>query len=182
MVARNASTDERRAYRAAYYLANKERLRAQQKEYVASRRVETAENHRRYRAANLDHLRAKARANYLKNWEARNANNAQWAAGHPEVMRATKARWARENPGCVNAKTARRRARKHQATPAWLTDAQKAEIKLKYTLAKAFGNLEVDHIVPLKHPDVCGLHVPWNLQYLDRIANATKGNRLLEMV
>ena len=66
-----------------------------------------------------------------------------------------------------------RRKRVRQATPIW---ADKETIKDFYMEAQYF-NLQVDHIVPLIHEAVCGLHVPDNMQLLSLSENARKGNR-----
>lgn len=54
-------------------------------------------------------------------------------------------------------------------------------VKLFYRIAqeeKDIGNkVEVDHIVPLNNPLVCGLHNEWNLQVSTRQYNNTKKDR-----
>ena len=60
------------------------------------------------------------------------------------------------------------------ATPPWLTEEMVLEMERMYLGA---GAGHVDHIVPLKSPTVCGLHVPWNLQVLSAGANLVKNNR-----
>ncbi len=75
-----------------------------------------------------------------------------------------------------------RRAIKENATPKWLTAEQLEWMRLYYQTASMFTeatgqNFEVDHIEPLRGKDICGLHVPWNLQLMVDSANRQKGNR-----
>lgn len=57
------------------------------------------------------------------------------------------------------------------ATPPWCSAAM-----LRSVSARRRPGEVLDHIVPLVHPSVCGLNVPWNLQPLPRLANAAKSN------
>lgn len=68
-------------------------------------------------------------------------------------------------------KTLRKRGVK-QAKPPWMSVK---EIMTVYVNCPK--NMQVDHIIPLNHMDVCGLHVPWNLQYLSPEDNNKKSNK-----
>jgi len=60
-----------------------------------------------------------------------------------------------------------------QAMPLW---ADKEAISCIYEEAK-YLQWHVDHIIPLNHPLVCGLHVETNLQSLSPQENMLKSNR-----
>lgn len=75
------------------------------------------------------------------------------------------------------------RARKLKALPKWLTADMKKQMTriylyCRYTSIYHGSFYSVDHIIPLKGDNVCGLHVPWNLQIVPSDYNIKKGNKL----
>ncbi len=139
--------------------------KAGQKEYMrqwrAANKDKIRENDKKWREANPEKVKAWAKRRYRKD-EA--------------IARAKK--WKARNPGAVNANTASRRAQKKSATPQWADPkAIEAIYKEARRLSEETGTPhEVDHIIPLQHELVCGLHVPENLQILSRSENAKKSN------
>ncbi len=90
----------------------------------------------------------------------------------------------KNNRDKLNARQAKRRCAKLLRTPKWLIGHDFAEMQIFYSealhLTKTTGiKYTVDHIVPLQREDVCGLHVPWNLQILTETENSAKGNRII---
>jgi len=76
---------------------------------------------------------------------------------------------------------------KSNGTPPWLTETHKKEIENFYWLSKDLECItgekyHVDHIMPIRGENICGLHVPWNLQVLPSDINIKKSNRLLTTV
>jgi 5-methylcytosine-specific restriction endonuclease McrA len=91
--------------------------------------------------------------------------------------------WAERNPDIILANNKVRRRKHRAATPSWLSRRQKIEMRSMYqiaiTMSKTTGEpYVVDHIWPLQHEDVCGLHVPWNLRVITRAENLQKSNSL----
>jgi 5-methylcytosine-specific restriction endonuclease McrA len=74
-------------------------------------------------------------------------------------------------------------AMKRQATPTWAnSEAIKAVYLEALRLTERTGvKHDVDHIVPLNSPIVCGLHVEANLQILTSTANKKKRNHLMPL-
>ena len=126
-----------------------------------------------------DEYRENQRLDYQQNKEVHLERTSQYKRSHPEVNRESRRRWLQKegSHGKHAAYQNMRRATKLQATPRWLTQEHKEEMKQFYINCPE--GFDVDHIVPLKSDIVCGLHVPWNLQYLPSIENRSKGNRLV---
>jgi hypothetical protein len=65
------------------------------------------------------------------------------------------------------------------ATPPWadFTEIRKVYDRAEQLRWETGQQWEVDHIVPLQHPLVCGLHVHWNLEPKLALLNNQKSNR-----
>lgn len=115
-----------------------------------------------------------------KNWNAKNSYKRKEIAkeyrdSNKDLCRTLSANWKKLNKNKVNLNTNLRRKRIKQATPKLATELEKLFFVEIYHLAQ-LRNLEVDHIIPLEHPLVCGLHVPENLQLLTKHDNCVKSN------
>jgi hypothetical protein len=101
----------------------------------------------------------------------------------PEDIIKYRKTWKAANPELVMANSKHRRSKHKQATPKWLTQEHKAQIKQFYLDAMLVSKVTgvpyaVDHIVPLRGELVSGLHVPWNVAVITREENSKKSNKI----
>lgn len=140
--------------------ANREGYRQAEIDYSRRWRSDNRVRHQQYsaayRAANPDRVKS---------------GKAEWRKKNHEVVRQSLRMWQQANPAKLRFYEARRRARLLQAVLPGFDE----EITAIY--AACPPGWHVDHIIPLKGKAVCGLHVPWNLQYLEPSPNSEKGNR-----
>lgn len=113
-----------------------------------------------------------AKKYYSSHAEERREYARRYRAENPEAVKDTQKRYRSNNPKKLSANNAKRRATKLNQTPKWSETRQIQE----FYEARPEG-YHVDHVIPLKGVNVCGLHVLGNLQYLEALPNLRKGNR-----
>ena len=100
----------------------------------------------------------------------------KWILNNPDKRKQSAEQYRLKNKPYYNAYASLRNRKMQQAKPKCLTELEELYILEYYDLAHRKG-LEVDHIIPIQHKDVCGLHTPENLQMLTRADNAKKSNK-----
>lgn len=148
---KNMKNEElQKIYKRNWYLKNRERLLAN-----ADRSPEA-----KAKKAAYDKKRRELKGDKLRAYDKERSSKAERLAAKRE--------WSRKRKMSIK-----------QATPNWLSEFDNLFIKEIYSLAvlrsKATGvKYQVDHIIPLHGKNVCGLHVPSNLQLLTAEENLKK--------
>jgi 5-methylcytosine-specific restriction endonuclease McrA len=174
---RIANRDRLLALRRANRLANIAKYLAKERANASSHRVAKNARERARRTTDQgETIRAKDRAYYAANGD----HFKKYRAEHKAAITKTKRAWVLSNKGAMRAIRFKRIAAEHQALPVW---ANLAAIKAIYEEAARLTHVtgikhEVDHIVPIQSPVVCGLHWEANMQILTKAENRRKSNTL----
>ena len=111
----------------------------------------------------------------------------KWRVKNPEARAIEYRKKKAKDPVLYNAKHAaaqsKRRKTIKNAQPSWASQQYIEDLYVNAAEANAIfksvgvkPDFEIDHIVPLQHSKVCGLHVEHNLQILRAKENRTKSN------
>lgn len=174
-------------------LANIEGQSAYWANHYLKHREEKKEAARRYYHENHDICRQRQAQWYIENKETHRQSGRAWNEANAKYIRIKKQLWRMENIEEARANRrrhyvdnkhmyiangAKRRAGTIRATPPWVDfDAIKEIYRKSEELTRTTGVKHcVDHIIPLNHKLVCGLHVETNLQILTDAENTAKSN------
>jgi len=171
--------EERRLYMIKYRVENKERIKDYRRGYYNKNRDLILEKSKE----KYIHDKEDKKLYYKANKNKRKKYQIEYQDKNKEYVKSYQKKhgveYRRVKRSEILARNAKRRADRLKATPKW---AELGKIKIIYKKAKWLESLtglkyHVDHIVPLKGKNVCGLHVWANLQILEESINLKKNNR-----
>lgn len=170
-----ACTEYEKEYARRWYHANKDRLRVKRREYSRKTSARNVARVAAWRKRYPDKLK-KLRKTESHTQRFRETQRA-WRAANPERVRAA-ARKTYHKYEKYKIDNVMNQARRRQAVCAW---ADETAIEKFYLTARTLStetgiDYVVDHIIPIKHELVSGLHNEFNLQVLTNSENARKRN------
>jgi hypothetical protein len=181
-----------------------DRLQSQCRDCIKTWKLENAEKlktaDRFWYEANAKSIRQVKLTAYYADRERKNAVSKKWKQDNRSQVTEYWQQYARKNASRIVAyrrtyyaenrelylaHAQARRAACAQATPPWFDEDMTWAVRQAYQLAALRqkmlgGKWHVDHQVPLRGKDVCGLHVPWNLQVIPASENIRKYNKFTD--
>jgi len=142
------------------------------KQYYQDNADQVKQTVAKYRVENSDKVIQVKKDWYELHKEYVITKSRKWEKNNPQRIRQSKQKYRTLNKDKRNAWLAKYRATKLRATPPWF---EQELVEKVYKKAKEWG-FAVDHVVPLRGKNVCGLHCWANLQLLDPLLNSSKGN------
>lgn len=120
----------------------------------------------------------------LNEWRRKNRDKTYLLPSYSKYRSSQKAKetkllYTRKNRGRYNQINAERRELIEAAKVHFHFEKEIAQIYLQSHIKTLETGIthSVDHIIPIKNKNVCGLHVPWNMQILTKVENSSKRNR-----
>jgi 5-methylcytosine-specific restriction endonuclease McrA len=173
----------RRAYQRAYYLRNREIIKARSRKWQADNRERKRETQRRWYEKNRDRARLAMRRNYEANREAYIDRAREWAEANPDRRREIADAWDKSESGRLSRRNraAIRRARL-LALPTESIDLLVVYERDSGLCGLCGGPVDpddwhLDHVVPLAKG---GHHIYDNVQVAHPRCNLAKGANLYE--
>ena len=190
--------EQKSAYGKRYYQDNKEALLERRKKHYEANKEAILEYHKKYKVDNkeaiLEYKKKYYQANkgaileeqkkyYEANKEALLEYQKKYHADNKEHIAARTKKYYQDNKAAHDRRRAERRA---LVANYQMTDHDKFALEEAFKLARLReeimgGIWHVDHIVPVKHPDACGLNSAANLQVVPAVWNLSKGNRSMAL-
>ena len=133
-----------------------------------------------YRLANKEKRKIEKKKWVEENREKVRADNLEWQKNNPEKVKARNIKYKKTPNGRIIMQASRDAYRK-RCKESSLNRYDTENILKIYKQCKIISTTtgikyHVDHVIPIRHDKVCGLHVSWNMSIIKAEDNLSKNN------